>query len=1173
MTINLTKDGVTLLKVTPDDTSYRYRKIGGENRILLNFSTPRFVQLPVGTTLAYQGRTYTMYSPAAINKINERNWQYSLTLDAPQELLRKWRMKHRTDGAVKFHLTAKPEEHLRMLVDCANASDPTARVKWSLGECIDAPEKLVTYNHTDLLSALGTIAKTFDTEFEIDDKQIRLRKVEYYKDRPLELSYGKDKGLRSGVKRENDSKATRLSRLYVQGTDRNIEYAKYGAKTLHLPKGVSVRFDGDKFEGEAGFVASRAHSYKVSADGLYVDRVGDPELTGNEGSVEATDIYPSRVGSVSSVTEDGQESKTKHALYSVYDSSIPESLDFAKVLIPNQPLQVVFQSGVLAGVTLEAHYYHKAEGGKQARRLALIPKEEDGVIMPSAKYLPKVGDKYAVVNVNLPQSYIRDDKTKTGAEWELLRRALKSLYQSSMETYVYRAELDGLWTKRDWLNRGGRIRLGAYVRLSDAQLIPGGVDIRIVGVKDYLNATESPEIELSNNAVGSSILSTIEQLKDSSVRSEDKVAEIHRESRRTLQQAIEASEQLARAMGDRFAKSVSPVAVLTMQLIAGDPSLQFRFVSASGDTIAVAPTYNKETKVMALPACTLEHQTIDQPLTLTSGAKKGVLRKWSAGALETPPLTDSSKSYYTYLQCNKTGGNAKWIVSDTPLPFDGGASYNLLAGLLSSEDNEGERSFTRLYGFTEILPGQIRTEKIATPDGSAYFDLQSGVIASKSIRFVYPDGSLHEYPNDYLHKAIREGSTEIQGGLVLGSIIGAKNRTGAVVSYLSGTASLPAFACGVTGFGTDGYEAITELRHDGTGHIGAMHISQKGEVLTFRPEGRGYTTVRIGGSQTKLEDLKNKSEQDSVGDLQIYRQSHRLDLGSNSNGQKVVQLMAGSIRVLNGGSTMLVSLPISVSAEAHTSHFSQVSSLVEVSIKLESSGGEVAFDKYARLSFTEEVDYKNPGKPGRKWVAKLNRLFEEEVVGLVDDIYTLKVEASMSAEYIKDDLIAPDEEVYMTLSTDPTNGIYRVRGVNGSAREVVFSQQGMSAFFGKKRFLYLQGQVTGGDDTFLTVIGKVDMPGLLLGGNVNPHSVTFVNVWGAKSGSLRLERIGRGLYKIHHAIGHKRYIVVCNASGNGGHNASYVNLEESYFTVRTNHSDEEYDDIWFSFVVIGDNYV
>ena len=84
--------------------------------------------------------------------------------------------------------------------------------------------------------------------------------------------------------------------------------------------------------------------------------------------------------------------------------------------------------------------------------------------------------------------------------------------------------------------------------------------------------------------------------------------------------------------------------------------------------------------------------------------------------------------------------------------------------------------------------------------------------------------------------------------------------------------------------------------------------------------------------------------------------------------------------------------------------------------------------------------------------------------------------------------------------------------------------------------------------------------------------MTLEYVWGAKKDSLRVERIGRGMYQIHHTLGHTRYNVICNASGNGGHNASYVEHSANYFTIRTNHDDGVYDDIWFSFVVVGDNY-
>ncbi len=48
--------------------------------------------------------------------------------------------------------------------------------------------------------------------------------------------------------------------------------------------------------------------------------------------------------------------------------------------------------------------------------------------------------------------------------------------------------------------------------------------------------------------------------------------------------------------------------------------------------------------------------------------------------------------------------------------------YHLLTGVLNSE-YEGSRSFVQLYGFTEILPGRVTTERILSPDGDTYFDL------------------------------------------------------------------------------------------------------------------------------------------------------------------------------------------------------------------------------------------------------------------------------------------------------------------------------------------------------------------------------------------------------------------------------------------------------------------
>ena len=56
--------------------------------------------------------------------------------------------------------------------------------------------------------------------------------------------------------------------------------------------------------------------------------------------------------------------------------------------------------------------------------------------------------------------------------------------------------------------------------------------------------------------------------------------------------------------------------------------------------------------------------------------------------------------------------------------------YHLLMGVLNSE-YDVERSYVSLYGFSEILPGRITTDKIVSSDGRTYFDLLLGEIGGR----------------------------------------------------------------------------------------------------------------------------------------------------------------------------------------------------------------------------------------------------------------------------------------------------------------------------------------------------------------------------------------------------------------------------------------------------------
>ena len=289
------------------------------------------------------------------------------------------------------------------------------------------------------------------------------------------------------------------------------------------------------------------------------------------------------------------------------------------------------------------------------------------------------------------------------------------------------------------------------------------------------------------------------------------------------------ADGIADDVRNRFGESISPLTARTMQLMVGDKSLQFVFVASPTTTGAVTHnvTWDESRGILHADSGYLRHMTIG--ITSLSGEHKpSEYKTWALPAYDYAVRTDQ-KTVHLYAKVERNGSKGMFVASDTAKAMEEEAGYYYLyLGMLSSAP---DRVFTPLYGFTEVLPGQVRTERIVSTDGSTSIDLRTGEIVSKKITFVYPDGSQHPYPDSYLHKAIKEGSTEIQGGLVLGSVIGAKDTSGAVTSYLSGLSSLPAFSAGVTNFGKPSEKRVVEINHDGTGHWGLMTVEDQGRVV------------------------------------------------------------------------------------------------------------------------------------------------------------------------------------------------------------------------------------------------------------------------------------------------------------------------------------------------------
>lgn len=572
---------------------------------------------------------------------------------------------------------------------------------WKVGECIEAEEKTINYNHIFCSEALPTIADTFKTEYEIDPaiKTIHLRKVEYNKGEPLPLEYGKDKGFVPGLGRSNKDGNRPVTILYVQGGEQNIDFSKYGSKELLLPKNQRLEYEG--------------RAYVSDAEGLYIKRADTTLTDVQEDSLDCSHISPKRVGSVSNVVVSDKEKN----FYDFIDSSIPDDLNFEDYVIEGNNMTVIFQSGMLAGSNkeFEVKYVHKE------RKFLITPQEIDGQIMPNDIYKPNLGDKYAVFGIQLPDAYICNNSTKEGASWDMFREAAKYLYENEDPKFTFKGELDSIYSKKRWLSIGGKIKLGGYILFKDPQFIPEGIKIRITSIKEYIHRPYSPIIELSNTTTGATVSSELNKIESNEVKTDNQYKNSIQFTKRRFRDAKETISMLNDALL-HFSGSISPISVQTMSLLVGDESLQFRFVNNKTNPTQVEylVTYDSKKKVLSAPGGILQHMTIGID-TLSSGHKASEYKFWDIEKYTSPTLTETV-GYYLYVKANKNGTTGSYVLSKNAIKLEGVEGYyHFLVGILNSEFEE-DRSFVELFGFTEILPGRITTDRIVSSDGLNFMD-------------------------------------------------------------------------------------------------------------------------------------------------------------------------------------------------------------------------------------------------------------------------------------------------------------------------------------------------------------------------------------------------------------------------------------------------------------------
>lgn len=204
----------------------------GETKATIHTETPEPLEIPIGSYIMWKTEKFWLVKSADIVKKNSRSYEYTITflpLSAKlQYILFVEQADDKQNRRVAFSATMKPIEFARQIV---------ASIQEKTGEIVDIGnitaediEQTITFDSNSIYDSLNMISDAYRTEwllrYEGGKYYLDLGVIEYDKDIPLQLSYGKGNGFLSGVSFSNGSEPT-IRRVYVQGGVRNIDFNTY----------------------------------------------------------------------------------------------------------------------------------------------------------------------------------------------------------------------------------------------------------------------------------------------------------------------------------------------------------------------------------------------------------------------------------------------------------------------------------------------------------------------------------------------------------------------------------------------------------------------------------------------------------------------------------------------------------------------------------------------------------------------------------------------------------------------------------------------------------------------------------------------------------------------------------------------------------------------------------
>lgn len=471
-------DGIAKSQIATDDNSTQVKEIQGDNILTLSFTLYEHIALEVNDYTEFQGERYWLMEQYKPEQLSTVEWKYDVKLYGIESLLKRFLVLNDTDGDDEpvFTLTAPPREHVALIVKSIN-NGMNNTTDWKVGTVEGTENIFIDYEGKYCDEALKEVAEKAGNRAEwwCEGQTVNVCRCEYGEE--VTLAYGK--GLTS-LECDMADNVKFYTRLYPIGSSRNIDPERYGHSRLQLPNGEKhIDVNVEKY--------GIWHHYEADA---------------------FADIYPKRIGTVTGVRSEQVtgEDGNPYKIYYFRDDSM--GFDPNDYEIGEKVKRVSFQEGSeLAGLGDEENgtYYFEVNFNSDTREFEIITiwPYDDDTQLPNDILIPKVGDKYILWNIRMPDEYY------PLAEQEFKQAVDKYNEEHAIDVSCYKSPTDHVYIEEHGID----LYIGRRVRLESTKYFPetGFRNSRITKVTRKVNLPSQMDIEISD----ATSTGTMEAISDS----------------------------------------------------------------------------------------------------------------------------------------------------------------------------------------------------------------------------------------------------------------------------------------------------------------------------------------------------------------------------------------------------------------------------------------------------------------------------------------------------------------------------------------------------------------------------------------------------------------------------------------------------------------------------------